>query len=112
MQTKKMYFLLGIIALVMVSLYFIDRKIWMKQRVMKHPLWEYSYGNIYDGRDVYIRGAIWSSSIIKFEKDTMLLDMGNDRRDTLILEWQYFNKMKIRDPNSGKTGVYCICNKI
>lgn len=109
---KSTYFIYGIILLILVAFYFTDRRIWMKQRVMKHPLWEYSYGNIYNGREDYYRGTIWSASIAKLEQDTMYLDLGNNKRDTLILEWQYFNKMKIRDPKTGKTGVYCICNKI
>lgn len=102
MQMKKKHFLLGIIAIVSVSLFFIDRNVWMKRRATRHWLWENCGGEP-------IRGDfIMTEYLVKFENNTMYFDFGSGHRDTLTMKWQYFSAMKVMDPKTGKTGIYCM----
>lgn len=103
---KTRYYVLGTILVLLLALFFVDREIWMKKRVMRHNMWDYSHGETYDRDKIISRGMINTEYIISFKGDIMIFDHDNQDVDTLILKWQYFSTMKVKDPKTGKTGVY------
>ena len=92
---KKRYFILGIIILIL-STYCVDKKFFMKYRVLKHNLWEHHLGE-------KISGDFIETGNATFNGDTMILDYINKK---IILKYQYFNTMKVMDLETKKTGLY------
>ena len=72
----------------------------MKQRVMIPNMWEMTSGERNRGDFIY------TEDIVDFKGDTMIFDHGNNRKDTLVLKWQYLNAMKVMDPRTRKTTIY------
>lgn len=99
---KKIHFLSLSIIILFVFFCFFDRKVFMKERVLRHNLW------CYDGEynTVFTSEFLETNDIIKFEKDTMIFDHGKPGKDTLILISQYFNTMTVMDPKTEKQGKY------
>jgi len=97
---KKKFYFFGFIAILVVSLYFIDRGLWMKKRVLRHRFWEIE--------DKYRseRGNYISAEDIIFKNDTMFINYNNTNHDTLIFKWQYFDRMKVLNLRTGKTAIY------
>ena len=102
---KRKYYIFGIFAILFISLYFVDREVWMKKRIFRHSLWDYETGSLFraDGK---MRDLISTDYITSFNNDTMIFDYGYDQKDTLVLKWEYFGSMKVLDPRTGKTTTY------
>jgi len=96
---KRKYYVFGLLAVLVISLYFIDREVWMKRRVKMHSLWEQVDGERNRG------DFIDSYYIVAFKGDTMIFDYGK-WKDTLVLKWEYFSSLKVLDPRTGKTTIY------
>lgn len=71
----------------------------MKKRVIAHTIWEHVSGES-------IRGDFIDTKLLIFNRDTMILNYGNQDKDTLVLKFQYFNTMKVIDPKTKKVGKY------
>ena len=97
---KKRFLIILILSLLLFTYYIVDRKVFMKERVLRYHLWESNDLN----RD--IRGDFITTQFVTFKKDTMIFNYPEGIKDTLILKYQYFNTMKIFDPRTGKTGKY------
>jgi len=98
-MNKIYYVLIGILFVLLIT-YIVDRKVFMRKRVLRHNLWEHTGGE-------RIRGDfIETQYVVRFEKDIMIFDYKNGDTDKLILKYQYFSTMKIIDPKTKKTGKY------
>ena len=64
---KKFCIVSGIIAVLLLSFYFIDKKLFMKNRVLKHQEWKYRSGN-------EIRGCFINLQNLYFCGDTMIFN--------------------------------------
>jgi len=95
---NKYYILVGIL-FILLTLYIVDRTVFMKKRVLSHNLWEYTGGDI-------IRGDFIDTRNVIFKRNTMIFDYFNQEKDTLILKYQYFSMMKVIDPKTKKSGKY------
>ena len=74
---KRMHYFWGFCAILFVVLYFIDRGVWMKQRVTRHNSWEYETGE-------KIRGSfIDDTRNVIFKGNTMIFDF--DTREQKII---------------------------
>ena len=89
----------------MVTLYFVDREVWMKQRVLRHNMWD-SEGGVLQRANGTRQDLIYTEYIISFDRNIMIFDHGHDRMDTLILKWQYFGTMKVMDPKNRKVATF------
>ncbi len=99
MKIKK--YILGSIIILLIVYYYVDRHYLMNKRVLRHHLWENTGGK-------RIGGDFIDTDNLVFHNDTMIFNYGNPDKDTLLLEWQYFNIMKIRDPKTGNVGKYAM----
>ena len=98
-RMKKKYYILGSILLILIISYFVDQEFFMKERVLRHKLWDYESGE-------RIRGDFIDTKYITFNKNMMIFDYGRRRKDTLILKYQYFSTMKVMDTKTKKTCKY------
>ncbi|MDR2407165.1 MAG: hypothetical protein LBE13_03510 [Bacteroidales bacterium] len=90
------------VILIIAFYYYIDKKVLMKHRVLQHDLWEFE-----SGEKIRKGDFINTSYIIEFNDDTMIFDFGdNIGKDTLILVYQYFNTIAVKDPKTQKVGKY------
>ena len=107
---KRTHFIILGIIIIIVILFFVDRKVWMRQRVTRHHLWEHVG---YPNGGERIRGDfIDIPENVSFHKNMMIFEYSKEsdtrQNDTLILRYQYFSVMKITDPKTDKTGKYCM----
>ncbi|MDR2913277.1 MAG: hypothetical protein LBV74_00325 [Tannerella sp.] len=102
---KKRFYIPGLILLIILSLGFVDRILFMKKRVLRHNSWDNDTGKIYDRSRNITRGTLFMKKKC-FEGNMMIFDYGDQGKDTLILKYQYFSTMKVMDPKTGKTGKY------
>jgi hypothetical protein len=105
---KKACFITLTILAAVVVLFFVDKKVCMRQRVIRHQLWEHvGYTN---GGDRIRGDFIVIPQNVLFRNNMMILEypIGHNiqQNDTLILNYQYFDIMKVTDPKTGKTGKY------
>lgn len=97
---KLKHYLFGGLMVALIALYFVDRHVWMKKRVMRHGMWENTGGEAVRGDFIY------TEYIDSFKNDSMIFHYQYRENDTLIFKWQYFNTMKVKDPKTRKTGLY------
>lgn len=107
---KRVYFIILIVLAIILVLFIIDKKVWMKERIFRHELWEHYSGDRIRGDFILIPDNV------SFRKDTMILDYTKNginhvdvhkpANDTLILKYQYFDVMKVVDPKTGEVGKY------
>lgn len=81
------------LCLLLFVFYKIDRKYYMKERVLGYYCLEYDEG--------YHKGDFTYPQSYTFKGDTVILP-----RDTFILKYEYFGRMKVGYPNSNKTTTY------
>ena len=104
MKVNLKYCMLGFAFAVLIAFYFVDKECFMKNRVLRHKLWEYDSGADF-GDFIYI------DDMIRFEGNKMVFrHKCNDKynQEVLILKWQYFNSMKVQDSKTGETAIYCM----
>lgn len=86
------------ILILLTACFFADRETFMKKRVTQHTLWQYDLGE-------KIHGDFIDTSNAFFKRDTLFF-FNAAAKDTLLLDWQYFDTMKVTDPKTGKSGKY------
>ncbi len=102
MKVNRKYYMLGFLFVVLIAIYFVDKECFMKNRVLRHKLWEYDSGAEF-GDFIYI------DNMIRFEGNKMVFrHKCNDKynQEVLILKWQYFSSMKVQDSKTGETAIY------
>jgi len=109
-KIKRKYYIYSFIIIFLIGYYFLDKEFFMKERVLRHGLWDYENGYHYKGNG-QLRDIFSTDDIISFKKDTMVFDLGYNYgygyvKDTLILKWEYFGTMKVLDPQTGKTAKF------
>lgn len=117
-KSKNTGVVLGLIILVIATaLFFIDRNVWMKKRVMHWKVWEYEKGDVdfIIRNDTICRSLLYTDNIVSFENNTLVFKdrIGNlVKYDTLEMKWSYFGRLRIVDPKTKKEALYLIFNKI
>lgn len=97
---KKKYYILISAVICLIIFYYIDKEVFMKNRVLNQYQW------ISDDGTNRIRGDGFYTDHLRFKNDTMIFDYNHENSDTLILKYQYFSKIKIMDIRTKETGVY------
>lgn len=93
---------IGAILIIVYLLYSIDKEFFMKNRVLRHSLWEYDSGSDFGD-------FIYTDNIIRFDGSKMVIKDYHGTNYTekiLILKWEYFSSMKVQDPITNKTAIY------
>lgn len=109
-------FLVSMVLVSATALFFIDRNVWMKKRVIHCKVWEYEKGDVdYMRNDTICRSLLYTDNIVSFENNTLVFKnrIGNlVKYDTLEMRWSYFGRLRIVDPKTKKEALYLIFNKI
>lgn len=96
---EKIYRVIAIILIGLLLFFMIDKQFFMKQRVLRHRLWEHTGGE-------RIMGDFIDTEDIIFKGDTMIFTSNAYKTDTLLLVYQYFDTMKLLHIHTGKITKY------
>lgn len=95
----KIYRVTAIILIGLLLFFMIDKQFFMKQRVLRHRLWEHT------GGAKVMDDMIGSENII-IKNDSITYTSDAYKTDTLLLVYQYFDTMKLLHIHSGKITKY------
>lgn len=96
---ERIFRVIAIVLIISSFFLLIDRQFFMKQRVLRHRLWEYTGGERMIGEFIDTQNII-------FKGDTIIWTNCVSKKDTLLFVCQYFNTMKLMHVRTGKITKY------